>query len=124
LQSSTITATWQDSSEQFRSIIGITHTVLPTGGRRVWLSCPGCGRRCELLYLVTDSDRQYACRLCLNAAYDCQYRKTRPDWFHHLLHCQKRSVSRIPASNSAADFPSHVQSLLNRLSEGHVDLEN
>ncbi len=117
-QSITITATWPESGEHFDSIIRVTHTLLPTGGRRLWLLCPVCERRSGRLYLPTDAARRYACRLCLNAAYDCQYRKNRPDWFRHLLRSQKRNVSRIKTSVSTTELPSHIQSLFNRLSDG------
>jgi hypothetical protein len=118
-----LTTAWPDSGEQFRSIIRITHTVLPTGGRRVWLLCPVCSRRSGRLYLWKETDQQYVCRWCLNAAYDCQYRKNRPDWFRDLLRWQKQRVRRTEPARQASlvecnptDCPSHIQSLFNLLS--------
>jgi hypothetical protein len=122
-QSVTLITTWS-SGERFRSIIRITRTILPTGGRRVWLLCPVCGRRSGRLYLVTETDRRYVCRKCLNAAYHSQYRKNRPHWFRDLLRWQKQSVGRAEQrrettsseSTVVTDCPPHIQNLLRLLS--------
>ena len=53
------------------------------GGRQVWFTCPGCWRRCSILYL----SERLACRLCLQLAYRSQsegvlnrsYRKSAED---------------------------------------------
>ena len=45
-------------------------TACNLGGRRAWFRCPvnGCGRRVAILY----SGAIFACRHCLNLAYECQ----------------------------------------------------
>lgn len=47
------------------------------GGRRWWLSCPRCGRRCGVLYLPPGG-RHFGCRTCGRLAYASQ-RENRPD---------------------------------------------
>jgi hypothetical protein len=48
----------------------------PTGGARWWWACPGCGRRCGLLYLLQGRPR-LACRLCHGLTYLSQRRPPR-----------------------------------------------
>lgn len=43
------------------------------GGERTWWACPGCGRRCGLLFLGPGRDR-LGCRLCCGLVYRSQYR--------------------------------------------------
>jgi hypothetical protein len=51
-------------------------TLSATGGQRWWWKCPGCGRRCESLYLTRGRDR-LACRQCCQLVYRSQYRHQR-----------------------------------------------
>jgi hypothetical protein len=69
-----ITYTWQDGL-QLTVLVELTATVMPTGGRRFWLICPGCKRRCGRLYQV-DGSQCFHCRVCLELAYRVQYRKS------------------------------------------------
>ncbi|QDU19994.1 hypothetical protein [Urbifossiella limnaea] len=43
------------------------------GGERTWWACPGCGRRCGLLFLIVGRDR-LGCRRCCRLVYRSQYR--------------------------------------------------
>lgn len=55
---------WQDVSER----IDLTWTMPNYGGRRPWFICPGCGRRCAVLY----GDGFFRCRHCWGLPYKCQ----------------------------------------------------
>ncbi|TLS68636.1 hypothetical protein FEF65_02720 [Mariprofundus erugo] len=53
---------WQD----VKQIIQLEYTPCNYGGRRVWMRCPHCCRRCAILYIVS---KYPACRKCYNLAY-------------------------------------------------------
>ena len=50
--------------------IGITWSRTAFSGRRQWLRCPDCGRRCGVLYIRSAAWR---CRLCYRLTYQSQY---------------------------------------------------
>ncbi|MCA1789428.1 MAG: hypothetical protein LC667_06100 [Thioalkalivibrio sp.] len=50
----------------------LTWTSCHYGGRRPWFLCPGCGRRCAILY----GRRRFACRTCQRLAYSSQNEST------------------------------------------------
>lgn len=52
--------------------VEIASTPTPHGGARPWWLCPGCGRRCGMLYLFGDRDR-LACRACCGLGFASQY---------------------------------------------------
>jgi hypothetical protein len=54
-----------------RYTVPFVTTGLPSGGDRPWWSCPGCGRRCDDLFLVAGRDR-LACRRCCGLVYRSQ----------------------------------------------------
>jgi len=47
----------------------IVTTATQFGGRRHWFSCPGCGRRCRIVY----HSERFRCRRCLGAHHESQY---------------------------------------------------
>jgi hypothetical protein len=49
----------------------VLRDATPTGGSRWWWACPGCGRRCGLLYLLPGLPR-LACRVCHRLTYRSQ----------------------------------------------------
>jgi hypothetical protein len=55
---------WQAVEES----IWFTFTKQHLGGDRRWLKCPGCGRRCSLLY----GGSRFRCRGCYRLAYQSQ----------------------------------------------------
>ena len=55
---------WQDKNYPVR----VEWTPCPFGGNRAWFRCPACGRRAAILY----SSGVFACRRCLNLAYESQ----------------------------------------------------
>jgi hypothetical protein len=55
----------------------VTATELPSGGRRWWWVCPGCGRRRAMLYL-RDEPPRLSCRVCQGLKYRSQYRRPPP----------------------------------------------
>lgn len=118
----TVTAMWPAQNESFYSVVRITRTTLPTGGHRVWYLCPACNRRCGRLYLFMEKDRQYSCRLCLNAAYHIQYRKgPRAALLRWLWRCADNKTknrftqSRQPEAMSAGECPAEIQTLFDKL---------
>ncbi len=50
-------------------VIPIVRTPTPFGGQRHWFACPGCSRRCRLIY----GGSHFRCRHCHNARYASQY---------------------------------------------------
>jgi len=56
---------WQDVSE----VMSIVETPTNFGGRRQWLTCLTCGRRCRKLYGGT----HFRCRHCHGLKYESQY---------------------------------------------------
>jgi len=46
----------------------LVRTAQPLGGERLWFACPGCGRRCAVLY----GGCRFRCRLCVDAPYGSQ----------------------------------------------------
>lgn len=55
--------------------IEFTWTPCPFGGRRTWLLCPNCRRRCAIVYGV-DSRGRFSCRSCLLLAYSSEAEDT------------------------------------------------
>ena len=49
-----------------REVIHLDMTACTFGGTRPWFSCPGCGRRCAILYPVAG---RFRCRVCQRLAY-------------------------------------------------------
>lgn len=56
---------WTDVEE----LIPFAHTTTNFSGRRTWFQCPGCRRRCRILY----GGSRFRCRRCLNLVYETQY---------------------------------------------------
>lgn len=46
-------------------------TEQPFGGRRWWIECKGCGRRCRVLY----GGAYFRCRQCYRLTYESQYER-------------------------------------------------
>ncbi len=58
-------AAWEPVHEPVR----LVRTAQPFGGERVWCRCPGCGRRCLVLY----GRRRFRCRRCVGLPYASQH---------------------------------------------------
>ncbi len=54
-------------------VVHIARTDQRFGGTRRWWLCPGCGRRCGVLFMI-DADGPLGCRRCLGARYLKDYR--------------------------------------------------
>ena len=59
------TETWEDMMEP----VPLVRTPQRLGGERVWFACPGCRRRCAVLY----GGRRFLCRRCVGAPYASQH---------------------------------------------------
>lgn len=71
------TATVNDAGDVLTLAAGDSGEAVPIdaqpntkGGCRLWFRCPGCGRRCALLYGAAG---HWRCRLCLNLTYRSVY---------------------------------------------------
>ena len=49
--------------------VPLTYTACNYGGRRAWLACPHCSRRCEVLYCRRGG---FYCRTCAHVSYESQ----------------------------------------------------
>lgn len=58
---------------QVRERFEIAFTEQPFGGRRRWIVCPSCQRRCRVLYGAA----YFRCRQCYRATYPSQYETIR-----------------------------------------------
>jgi hypothetical protein len=67
------------SGKSLRYAVRLTFTELPSGGLRLWWSCPACGGRVDALYLVRGRDR-LACRRCCGLVYRSQYTTGKTRW--------------------------------------------
>jgi hypothetical protein len=68
------------------------------GGVRLWICCPGCGRRCRVLY----GGQRLRCRKCLGLQYWCQMLQP-----HDRAYRQAEKVMRRcdPRARWGQDFP-------------------
>ncbi len=65
---------WTPSGAEPRKVtqqIALTWTPCHLGGRRTWLLCPHCTRRCAVVYGVHDLGG-FACRRCMRLAYESE----------------------------------------------------
>ena len=60
---------YEENGEARTELVPIVCTPAPLGGRRHWFSCPGCARRCRIVYY----EKRFLCRLCLGAQYASKY---------------------------------------------------
>ena len=58
--------------EEVREAIGYLTTATPFGRPRRWFQCPGCARRCRILY----GGKRFRCRLCHGLRYESQFETT------------------------------------------------
>jgi hypothetical protein len=56
------------NGEPVSTFVQFDYTTQPFGGRRTWWCCPGCGRRCGVLYCA----RLFLCRQCHRLPYRTQ----------------------------------------------------
>ena len=64
--------TGEGAWEEVRETIGYLMTATPFGQSRRWFQCPGCARRCRILY----GGKRFRCRQCQGLRYECQYEPT------------------------------------------------
>src|SRR3954470_22020911 len=55
----------EGGGERIVERVPVLSTVQPGGGERLWLGCPGCGRRCAVLH----GNPRFRCRRCVGAPY-------------------------------------------------------
>ena len=72
LQLSFWVCTGEDPWEEVCETIGYLMTTTPFGRPRRWFQCPGCARRCRVLY----SGKGFRCRLCQGLLYESRFEST------------------------------------------------
>lgn len=78
--------------------IALTWTACSFGGQRPWWCCPGCGRRCAVLY----GGIRFRCRRC----HDLAYASTREEPYERALRRSQAIRQRLGGSpNLLAPFP-------------------
>src|SRR5258706_10051882 len=82
-------------AEQVRECVPLRYSDTNFGGRRIWLSCPKCGRRCSVLY----GGSRFRCRICHRLVYNTQYV---PTW-ERLREKADRIHLRLGGSGDASD---------------------
>jgi hypothetical protein len=68
---------WANQSDYTNELVPFVYTPTQFGGRRRWLSCPRCRRRCRILYRA----QQFRCRKCSGLV----YQSTRETWGQRAL---------------------------------------
>jgi hypothetical protein len=63
---------WQHLAPKVIGYADLESTTPTYGGKRWWFRCPGCARRCRVLYIPRGGAR-FGCRLCLQLAYATQH---------------------------------------------------
>ena len=69
LQLSFRVRTAEGPREEVRETIEYLTTATPFGRPRRWFKCPGCARRCRVLY----GGKRFRCRQCQNLKYESQF---------------------------------------------------
>jgi hypothetical protein len=77
------------------------HYMSTQYGKRKYLGCPQCDRRCRFLYAVGE---RCACRFCLNLGYQSQLLGVRGRLFWRILKLRQR-VNPNASTNLTAAFP-------------------
>ena len=83
---------WESISEP----VSLLRSSQPLGGERLWLACPGCGRRCLVLY----GGRRFRCRRCVGLPYASQHERRD----ERLLTRAQDIRMRLGGSGSLMDF--------------------
>jgi len=108
---------WRDVSET----IPVLQTPGRFGGHRHWFSCPGCDRRCRILY----GGAQFRCRTCQRLRYESQYEPALARAASKALKIRRR----LGCSGGLADpFPEKPKGMhwrtYERLRSDDIDLQN
>jgi len=89
------------SPERAEEFVPFLYTAPELGGRRRWLSCPRCRRRCRVLYRA----QRFRCRKCLGLVYE----STRQPWRQRMLDQADKLSFRVAGSDAASyerdEFP-------------------
>jgi len=90
------------SSEYAEEFVPFSYTATQFGGRRRWLSCPRCRRRCRVLYRA----QRFRCRTCLGLVYE----STRQPRHERVLDQGRQarlqgSLAAMPLSTTATSSP-------------------
>jgi hypothetical protein len=88
--------TWTDTIE----VVGLLRTPQHFGGERLWFACPGCGRRCAVLY----GGRRFLCRRCVAMPYASQNEAVQSRLVRRAQAIRKR-VGGSEYANLSLDFP-------------------
>jgi hypothetical protein len=92
---------------EWRSVVELipfARTPAQFGGCRTWFACPGCQRRCRILY----GDANFRCRKCHGLRYESQYQ----DHLSRIQSKRHKLRSRIDSVGSLEDpFPPKTKNM-------------
>ena len=91
--------TWEVVSEW----VPFAYTATNFGGKRRWLVCKLCGRRCRILY----GGRYFRCRRCYGLTYQSQYE----DETQHADRCAAQIKKRLGGFGDDIFFPEKPKGL-------------
>ena len=81
-------------------LISLLWSPCSYGGERPWFACPGCARRCAVLYL----ENPLRCRLCLQVRYPCQTETELVRYQRHLRKTLLRIQKVFGYEGTMTDF--------------------
>lgn len=79
----------------------MTPTEQPFGGRRWWIECKGCGRRCRVLYGGT----YFRCRQCYRLTYESQYERVYAPGVTRAMRVRQKMKGEIGLAYPFPDRP-------------------
>jgi hypothetical protein len=88
--------TWTDTIE----VVGLLRTPQHFGGERLWFACPGCERRCAVLY----GGRRFLCRYCVALPYASQHQAA-PDRLRRRAQTVRERLGGSEYRNLSLSFP-------------------
>ena len=89
------------SPEHTQEFVPFLYTATQFGGRRRWLACPWCRRRCRVLYRA----KRLRCRKCLELIYE----STRQPWHQRVLDQADKLAFRVAGAAAAVYDPTTSQ---------------
>ena len=98
------------SNGKISAQIRYTETATRFGGRRPWMLCPRCGRRCRVLFLGFG---RVGCRRCFRLRYHSQSL----DRGQRSLHAMGKIAKRIDPEADGNDLPDKPPRTYDRLAE-------
>lgn len=101
-----LTLQYNHRGEPVEQDIMFTWTRCHFGGKRIWLVCPFCSRRCAVVY---SCGKYFACRICGEIVYRTQSESRRERLFSKAEKLRKKIGAKAGAANPLPIFkPKHM----------------